>query len=384
MKYLVYSFLAAVISAMGYGCQESVCLSTIPECEWVTDYSNCTQYSCDYYDSSGNCQSQSCIGYGQVQQCTDQCAEYGTEYGDVVTISGNVSDAMTGMPIGNIGLTQTDPTNGNNVSSKSGTQGNYSINMFVYDDAHGNLDSTVCTQANQLYPSGCTTVSRRDSCNQPSIGGTSFSLTPNYNAPAIVRGFYRDLLHRSPSAQEMSAQLSQLQGESREQLALALLNTTEYRGILLQSFAQHYLKKPLSRANLAKYLGYLKQGLTDEQIQYQIIISPQYASRLRGVSAFISAVYRDILGRSASSSEMSQWTKKLKRNSSQRRALVLSLLGSSEHRTEMANAWFQSYLHRAVDGASLAVILSTFSGGATDEHIQAGILGAAEYLGLQQ
>jgi hypothetical protein len=168
-------------------------------------------------------------------------------------------------------------------------------------------------------------------------------------------------------------------GSSREDVALLLLQSVEYRTLLVQSWYQRFLHRSPTSAEIANWVGMLL-GATDEDVEAGILGSDEYYnSRGGGTNAgFVEALYRDILGRTPTDAEVRQWDAAFGAGAT-RNQVALQILKSVEARTLLINSWFQSFLGRAPTAVELNFFLQQFGAGATDEQLLASLLGSQEY-----
>jgi photosystem II stability/assembly factor-like uncharacterized protein len=103
----------------------------------------------------------------------------------------------------------------------------------------------------------------------------------------FVKALYLLVLNRTASSNEVSGWAQLLaQGVSRQQVALAFLNSTEYRQDLVAGFYNKYLgrNKPAqpgsSDPEVNFWVGALNNGATQEQVIAGMLASPEYFQRL--------------------------------------------------------------------------------------------------------
>lgn len=96
---------------------------------------------------------------------------------------------------------------------------------------------------------------------------------------------------------------------------------------------------------------------------------------------FINQVYLDLLARPVDAAGLTAGLTFLAGNS--RQSYALSILDSTEYRTDLARTYYQAYLGRPPMPVEVSGFLSLLGGGGTDQQAQAGILGSAEYFSDQ-
>jgi hypothetical protein len=103
-------------------------------------------------------------------------------------------------------------------------------------------------------------------------GGTNLS---------FLQALYQDLLNRPLDPSGQSTFLQQLaSGVSRQQVAMELLSSTEYRQDLVTNLFAEFLRRPVDSTGLSSFVAALQQGATDEQIIADLIGSPEYFARV--------------------------------------------------------------------------------------------------------
>lgn len=96
---------------------------------------------------------------------------------------------------------------------------------------------------------------------------------------------------------------------------------------------------------------------------------------------WVQNLYVDVLQRPAGSTgnaEIMFWVNQLAAGAS-RTSIASAFVNSTEARTNLINGFFESYLNRPVDSASLTVFLNAMNAGVTSTQIQATILSSNEY-----
>lgn len=214
---------------------------------------------------------------------------------------------------------------------------------------------------------------------QGNVGDTSHpipSATPS-NARFVAQ-LYADLLGRTTDAgAAVFVTALDLHASTRQITAQAILNSTEYRTGLLNGWYQLYLHRNPSAAEISFWLPAFAALFTDEQIESQILGSPEYLALSGGTNTtWINRIFGDVLGRTPNAAEVSTFNTLL--TSGSRMAVALNILNSLEARTLRAGTWFTRYLRRTASGPELSTYaagLATF----TDEQILATIFAADEY-----
>jgi Domain of unknown function (DUF4214) len=194
---------------------------------------------------------------------------------------------------------------------------------------------------------------------------------------------YLDLLQRPASPTDIANGLLLLGSESRYQFALMLDTRTEYYQLLVESYIPELLGRPATPTDLAGLTG-LFSSSSDEFVQAQIAGSSEFFLDSGSTDAgFVTALYKDFLNRTPSSSEKAFWVSALSTKS--RDTVALEILGLAEYDKDLVASYYLQYLRRAADPTGLADFANAINGGTqTDEQVIATMIGSDEYFNLAQ
>jgi hypothetical protein len=194
-----------------------------------------------------------------------------------------------------------------------------------------------------------------------------------------VNQIYIDLLGRTADAASVSAYSALLTGGTpRATVALSVLTSAEYRNRLMTSFYATFLHRTPSAAELSFWLPAFAANLSDEQIEAQIVASPEYFALSGGTNAgWITRIFNDVLGRTPSASEISTYSGFL--GSSARATVGLSILKSSEAVNRRVQQYYSAFLRRNATTSEAGALVPAILGGVSDEQVIAQILAADEY-----
>ena len=104
----------------------------------------------------------------------------------------------------------------------------------------------------------------------------------------FITALYQDLLGRSPSSAEQAQWDAAFgAGATREQVAMQVLKSTEFRTRLLKGWFQAYLGRQPTDVELNFYLSHFAAGETDEMIQAEILGSTEFVGRVEDYTATI-------------------------------------------------------------------------------------------------
>ena len=181
----------------------------------------------------------------------------------------------------------------------------------------------------------------------------------------------------------MSEALEQLQdGTSLQQVALAVQDSDAQRTLFVQSLYQSYLHRSASASEVAEWVQLMDHGATDTQIQVDFLTSSEFYSNKGGNSGWISALYTDVLGRPASSTEINAWLGVLA-NTGGLQSVARGILQSAEYDTDAINQGLQAViLQRTPSSAEIQEWLPQFLAGRTYDSFVAALEGLSEFAGV--
>jgi len=172
---------------------------------------------------------------------------------------------------------------------------------------------------------------------------------------AYVQGLYRDVLGRDASSTELDALTSRLPSNgnaasaasrsARAAVARRVWNSTEHRTLQVQSYYESLLNRQASPSELAAGVRGFRSGVGELAVVGNILSSSKYARLYASNTAYVTALYEDVLGRDPSAGELSVRVDALHRGAG-RSALVGGLLASPESLTRMVDSYYAAYLNR--------------------------------------
>jgi hypothetical protein len=195
-----------------------------------------------------------------------------------------------------------------------------------------------------------------------------------------INQLYIDLLGRTADSAALSSLNALLTGgATRNSVATVVLTSAEYRQRLLTDFYSTFLHRPIFPAEVSFWAPAFASGMTDEQIEAQILASPEYFA-LGGSSnsSWINRVYNEVLGRSPSAAETSAYLTLLGSNS--RLSVALSILNSLEAASRRVQLAFPRFLHRSPTAFESSTFVAQLQGGVTDEQFLAQLVASDEYV----
>ncbi len=193
----------------------------------------------------------------------------------------------------------------------------------------------------------------------------------------VVHKVFQDLLGRAPSegvARDWSLQLEE--GASHSTLASCLLHSEENRERVISKFYLQFL----GRAPGAETLLYWKEQ-NQEDLLAALLAGEEYFDKNGKTPAlFVRALFRDLLKRFPTISEIEAWVGLMSSHSATREDVVRDFLEHEEYRALLVKEWFWLYLRRLPDGETVDHWMDRWRNGMTRETVQIGILSSREYL----
>jgi hypothetical protein len=199
----------------------------------------------------------------------------------------------------------------------------------------------------------------------------------------FVTHLFNDVLDRAPTTAEVNSYVYALQmGASRYAVVNALWESREHRAIQVAQYYQLFLHRAGSPAEITMWVNAFKGGWDETQVAFAFIVSSEYQALHPGNADFLSALYRDVLGRTADPTGLGIWLGQLQGGLS-RAAVASSFLHSGEFYYDVIADAYTSYLHRPVSGAEAQTWLALFySGQLTVGQFAKAILGSTAFATL--
>ena len=250
----------------------------------------------------------------------------------------------------------------------------------------------ITNPAGGTYPNTSFSVSTSvDSAASPATavvitGGTVTSTCSGSTGnAAFLCLVYEDLLGRTPDAGGLASWEGQLAaGVSDAQVAYDIATSPERRSDVVQFYYDALLGRPADPGGLASWVGLLNSGGSDQSVLEGIMGSAEFYAHVGGTpSAFVTALYEDLLGRGPDAGGLASWVGAVNAGVS-RGAVVAGFLYSSEGETRFVEGEYASLLDRPADPGGLATWVSKIAGGASYEQVIAGIMGSPEFYALSQ
>jgi hypothetical protein len=125
---------------------------------------------------------------------------------------------------------------------------------------------------------------------------------------AFVTALYRHVLDRDPDAPGMAGWVAFFQaGGTRQQVAEALWDSPEHRGLQVDQFYATYLHRAADPAGRASWVERLMAGASEAEVARGFLTSPEYSRSHPGALDYLLGLYADVLGRAPDADGMEAW-----------------------------------------------------------------------------
>lgn len=219
---------------------------------------------------------------------------------------------------------------------------NFSVHSASSNDGSSSTSATVT-----LVPGGT-----RDADVLAKLLATDdFYATHGGSAAGFVAGLYQSLLGHAPDPAGLAYWVGQLQsGQTRTQVVEALEHTSEALATKVARWYQEALGWNASLADLKQNSGVLywssllAAGQTDNAVLARILATDDYwATHGATNTAFVSALYQSLLGRSPDPAGLSYFVAQLESGTS-RQSVIQTLQGTFEAKRGKVAHWYQDLL----------------------------------------
>ncbi|WP_372595184.1 DUF4214 domain-containing protein [Actinotalea sp.] len=214
--------------------------------------------------------------------------------------------------------------------------------------------------------------------------GGSWSAERTVTTPSattrFVTGVYQVLFHRSPDSTGLTTWVTALdQGVPRAAVADAITSSAEYRSGLISAAYQEYLGRSPDPAGLSTWLGAMSRGMTVQQVEAGFVASDEYWAKAAGTpSTWVTQLYRDVLHRTPSSSEVRYWVDRLAGGTT-RSEVALGFLLSTEHLSAVLDGHYLSILGRHLDPSGRSTWVRALQSGSRVEEVIGGVISSEEF-----
>jgi hypothetical protein len=175
-------------------------------------------------------------------------------------------------------------------------------------------------------------------------------LSPDYQ---YVRGLYQTLLGRAPESAGLLSWAQQLRtGTSRAQVAAAIWDSPEHRGLEVDQLYATYLHRAADAPGRALWVNALLGGASKADVARGFLTSAEYQQAHAGTTAYLFGLYADVLGRTPDPGGLDLWQAAAQGGMS-REALADAFLHTREADQQVMDRYYSDYLGRAGEAAGV-------------------------------
>ncbi|MBU4335851.1 MAG: DUF4214 domain-containing protein, partial [Actinobacteria bacterium] len=198
-----------------------------------------------------------------------------------------------------------------------------------------------------------------------------------------VTQVYHDLFGRAVDPSGLDTWVGRLiAGAPRSSVADAITSSDEYRGVLVATTYGHYLGRTPEAGGLQYWVSRMQGGMTIDQLEGGILTSDEaYALAGGTADGWVASLYAQVLGRSASTAEISFWSHLLT-DGGTRVQVARGFLLSTEHLRTVVDGYYVDLLNRHSDPSGLAWWVTALQSGVRLETVVGRIVGSDEYYAL--
>ncbi len=194
-----------------------------------------------------------------------------------------------------------------------------------------------------------------------------------------IEGLYRTLLHRESDLAGLRTWVGQLQaGANRAQVVQAIWNSLEHRGIQVDNLFATFLRRTPDAAGRQVFVNGLLNGMSEVDVARIFLNSGEFQAAHAGSTAFASALYVRVLGRTPDAAGLQTWARALDTGFT-RSQMVDVFLNSREAFGRVVDGVYDNYLYRTPEPTGREAWLSAMQRGqATPQAFSIAVLASEE------
>jgi len=114
----------------------------------------------------------------------------------------------------------------------------------------------------------------------------------------LTVAMYQEVLLRPASASDVNYWVTQLSnGVPRLAMSQTVWQSPEHRGIQVDGYYARYLNRSADAASRTMFVDWFAAGVSEGSVQFQFVLSPEYAKTHSTFDAYLMGLYQDVLGR---------------------------------------------------------------------------------------
>ena len=108
------------------------------------------------------------------------------------------------------------------------------------------------------------------------LGSPEYFADQGSDNTQFIDAIFPDVLNRPAAPTDVTTWLGFLAGNTRAQMAAALLSSPEYDHVLVNDYYEAYLDRPVDSPGLMAFVPQLQGSVTNEDVQSEILGSPEF------------------------------------------------------------------------------------------------------------
>ena len=199
---------------------------------------------------------------------------------------------------------------------------------------------------------------------------------------AEVTALYNIVLGRAPDAAGLAGWVGAIKGGTvtYNQVAYAFLHSTAYYDRVIAADYLTFAHRAAAQPEIDAWAALMQQGTTEEQVADLMLNSTEFNALHADNGSFVQALYNDLLGRTASDSEVAGWDAYLAGGAS-RDSMVYLFLHSAGAAQRAVDGLYAITLGRPADPAGEAFYMAGLeSGASTLADVALAFLTSTEYI----
>jgi Domain of unknown function (DUF4214) len=199
---------------------------------------------------------------------------------------------------------------------------------------------------------------------------------------SYVTNLYQEILGRDPDTNGFYGWSDELQSgrKTTNQVAVAFITSDEYRRGTVISYFQVQLGRTPSNAEVQPFVDRLQNGESQDRLRVTFFGSEEFFNKAgRNNTQFVSNLYTEALGRSATTGELNFWTNELARTGGDRTYVAREFLKSNEYYGLQTRYAYVTLLERQPDSGGYNYWFNQRATGMTVETLDVNFLASVEY-----
>jgi len=211
------------------------------------------------------------------------------------------------------------------------------------------------------------------------VGGTA--------AENFIVNLYNDVLHRLPTASEISSWIQNIGGQAldstqRTDIATEFLDSAENHLNEIKADFMQFLGRVGDASGISFFTNELADGVPALNVEMSFLDSAEFSALHTSSADFVNSVFSDVLGRLPTASDTSFFTNEL--STLTRAQVVQQIVLSNESIQDFVANTVQDYVGRTPTASELAAAQGIIQGIAQGNNLQMEVSTAASLLGTDE